>query len=48
LPWECRRLVVGLVEEIAEGGFYGFEPLPHRGAAVPNELIERLLEDELG
>jgi hypothetical protein len=35
--------------EIAEdGAFYGFEPLPHRGAAVSNDLIDRLLEDEPG
>ncbi len=26
--------------------FYGFDPLPHRGAVVSNELIDRLLEDE--
>lgn len=26
--------------------FYGFEPLPHRGEAVSNELIDRLREDE--
>jgi len=33
--------------EIAEsGGFYGFEPLPHRGPAVSNELIDRLREDD--
>jgi len=34
--------------EIAEeGAFYGFEPLPRRGPAISNELIDRLLEDEL-
>lgn len=33
--------------EIAEGGtFYGFEPLPHRGPAVSNELIDALREEE--
>lgn len=26
-------------------GFHGFEPLPHRGDAVSNALIERLRED---
>jgi hypothetical protein len=26
--------------------FYGFEPLPPRGAAVSNELIDRLREEE--
>jgi|CXWL01.1.fsa_nt_gi hypothetical protein len=28
--------------------FYGFEPLPSRGAAVSNELIDRLRELEDG
>jgi hypothetical protein len=33
--------------EVADGGgFYGFEPLPHRGRAVSNELIDRLREEE--
>ncbi len=33
--------------EIAEGeSFYGFEPLPHRGPVVSNELIDRLREEE--
>ncbi|ORX14118.1 antitoxin [Mycobacterium xenopi] len=26
--------------------FHGFQPLPHRGAAVSNELIDRLRDDE--
>ncbi|MBW3604573.1 MAG: ribbon-helix-helix domain-containing protein [Actinobacteria bacterium] len=26
--------------------FFGFEPLPHRGDTVSNELIDRLREDE--
>jgi hypothetical protein len=26
--------------------FYGFEPLPRRGEAVSNELIDRLRDDE--
>lgn len=26
--------------------FYGFEPLPHRGAAVSNALIGRLRDEE--
>jgi predicted transcriptional regulator len=25
---------------------HGFEPLPHRGAAISNALIDRLREDE--
>ncbi len=33
--------------EVAEPqGFYGFEPLPRRGSAVSNDLIDRLLEEE--
>lgn len=26
--------------------FYGFEPLPHRGGAVSNALIDRLRDEE--
>ena len=34
-------------DEIAEPeSFYGFEPLPNRGPAVSNELIDRLREEE--
>lgn len=37
----------GPVDEVAEPeSFFGFEPLPHRGPAVSNELIDRLREDE--
>lgn len=37
----------GAADEVAEpDSFYGFEPLPHRGPAVSNELIDRLREDE--
>lgn len=36
-----------LAGEVAEeSAFYGFEPLPHRGQAISNELIDRLREDE--
>ncbi len=28
------------------GGRHGFAPLPHRGAAISNALIDRLREDE--
>jgi hypothetical protein len=28
-------------------GFFGFAPLPHRGPAVSNELIDRLRDEEL-
>jgi hypothetical protein len=34
--------------EVAEAeSFYGFQPLPHRGPAVSNELIDRLRDEEL-
>ena len=36
----------GAGEVAEEGAFYGFEPLPHRGRAVSNELIDRLREEE--
>lgn len=45
----ARRGLVHSTEagEIAEGGaFYGFEPLPHRGHTVSNELIDRLREED--
>lgn len=33
--------------EVAEPkSFYGFAPLPHRGPAVSNELIDRLREED--
>ena len=33
--------------EVAEGGaFHGFEPLPHRGPAISNDLIDRRLEED--
>jgi hypothetical protein len=38
------RSAVSEVGETTE--LHGFEPLPHRGAVVSNELIDRLLEDE--
>lgn len=28
--------------------FYGFDPLPPRGGAVSNELIDKLREEDLG
>lgn len=34
-------------DEAAEPeSFYGFQPLPSRGPAVSNDLIDRLLDDE--
>ncbi|WP_250576791.1 antitoxin, partial [Mycobacterium tuberculosis] len=29
-----------------EDAFHGFEPLPHRGGAVSNALIDRLRDEE--
>lgn len=35
--------------EVAEAeAVYGFEPLPHRGPVVSNELIDRLREEDPG
>jgi hypothetical protein len=28
--------------------FYGFDPLPHRGAPVSNELVDKLREEDFG
>ena len=30
----------------ADDSFYGFSPFPHRGAAVSNDLIDRIREEE--
>jgi hypothetical protein len=45
----------GLIRRTREGtgarkpeSFYGFDPLPPRGEAVSNELIDRLREEDLG
>lgn len=36
-----------LAGEVAEeGAFYGFEPLPHRGTVVSNEMIDRLRDED--
>ena len=40
-----RPPTAGMIGE--EPGFYGFEPLPRRGQAVSNELIDRLREDDI-
>ena len=45
----ARQGLLGPVpaSEIGEPeSFYGFEPLPRRGAFVSNEIIDRLREDE--
>lgn len=50
------ELISELAREALTGGgsageetteeFFGFRPLPHRGATVSNELIDRLRDDE--
>lgn len=37
---------VRLAAPVGDAEFLGFEPLPRRGAAVSNELIDRLREEE--
>ncbi len=39
-----RHRISGVTEPES---FYGFEPLPPRGTAVSNELIDKLREEEL-
>jgi hypothetical protein len=43
---ELARQALTTSTERATDGFYGFEPLPHRGGAVSNALIGRLRDDE--
>lgn len=33
-------------DRVAESSFHGFDPLPHRGEAVSNALIDRLRDEE--
>lgn len=33
--------------EASAEAFHGFEPFPHRGPAVSNDLIDQLREDEI-
>jgi hypothetical protein len=44
----AREAMTGPPIHASDGGegHYGFHPLPHRGAAVSNALIDRLREDE--
>ncbi len=36
-----------VADEVAEdGAFYGFEPLPRRGLAISNDLIDQLREND--
>lgn len=40
----AREALVGKADA-GVGGTHGFEPLPHRGPAVSNALIDQLLDD---
>ena len=45
----ARRALTGQTETPEtrrSASFYGFAPLPHRGDAVSNDLIDRLREEE--
>lgn len=46
----ARDALTGQHQQRADGAAgasnHGFQPLPHRGAAVSNALIDRLREDE--
>jgi hypothetical protein len=44
----ARRALTGRLPASGEQpqAFFGFSPLPHRGDAVSNALVERLREDE--
>lgn len=33
--------------EVTSESFHGFEPFPHRGQAVSNDLIDQLREEEV-
>jgi hypothetical protein len=39
-----RQAQVGYVAE--PEAFYGFQPFPHRGAVISNEMIDRLRDEE--
>ena len=42
-----EALIRGPDREIGEAdGFYGFRPLPRRGAVISNALVDRLREEE--
>ncbi len=43
----ARQALTGRHRQLEdEPGHYGFQPLPRRGAAISNALIDRLREDE--
>ena len=48
----AREALPHRYRESSEGkkpkSFYGFDPLPPRGEAVSNELIDKLREEDLG
>ncbi|MEJ7787514.1 MAG: CopG family transcriptional regulator [Solirubrobacteraceae bacterium] len=46
----ARQALTGQHRHVDDSGadHHGFRPLPHRGAAVSNALIDRLREDEPG
>ena len=46
----ARQALTGQYHTEAEAGheaFHGFEPFPHRGPAVSNDLIDQLREEEI-
>ena len=46
----ARQALTNQHQAVRSGGtedFHGFRPLPHRGDAVSNALIDRLREDEV-
>lgn len=44
----ARQALTGRVpdDNRPDENFHGFAPLPHRGAAVSNDLIDRIREEE--
>jgi hypothetical protein len=45
----ARQALTGQIKENltkANESLYGFSPFPHRGAAVSNDLIDRIREEE--
>ncbi len=45
----ARQALTGQYRQLADNaaaGHHGFQPLPRRGAAISNALIDRLREDE--
>lgn len=44
----ARQALTGRVPGVnrPDDNFYGFAPLPHRGGAVSNDMIDRIREEE--